>query len=181
MYRCGNIVDRCSVTAQEFTWRDAGVAALTGGLSSISFGWLVVASIFNGAYSAYTAYEDGANTVGILGSGITSALLNMVSFGDLAQAGNDLVGIAISGFTDLVFGAGFSSIDAAVSKTFTASNSGNIPSKKKTSTLEVIRRKRQVSTTRIYNGQSIIVGTKNCSYYGNLCGNPNRVYCYVQF
>ena len=168
-----------AVTGQEFTWRDAGVAALSGGISTLGPAGLVTGGIINGLYTGYTVYEDGGTLMGSLGSGFISALFSMVSFGDLATAGKDLASIAISGFVDLIFGTGFSSMDSAISKTITENNPRGLSCNK--SALDVLMRKRRISTIRIYNGRAVVVGTKNCSYPRRRDNDPSRVYCYVQF
>lgn len=156
-----------AVTGQEFTLRDAGFAALSGGVSSIGGAWgLIAGSIISGGYSAYTAHEDGADWFGILGSGISSGLSNMVSFGDLAKAGDDLISIATSAFVDFVFGTGFSSLDAAINKTLTENNSAGTLPKNNKSALKVAMRAREISRIRIYNGKLITIGSKKCSYPG---------------
>jgi len=126
------------VTNQEFTWVDACIAAVSGGVSYFGPWGLVAGGAINGIYSGITAYNNGASWYGATGIGISSFLFNMLSFGELANAGNDLTGIATSGFIDLIFGTGFSSMDAAISKTVADKTHRSTSSKKPTSALAVI-------------------------------------------
>ena len=168
-----------AVTGQDFTWSDVGVAAITGALGAFGKWGIAANSLINGVFSANEAYEGGASWGGIVGSGITSALFNAICFGELSNAGDDLAGVAISGFIDFVFGTGYTTMDEAISKTLIENTSKNKIQKNTFSAIDVVMRSRQISRTRIYNGQVITIGSGKRSRPGPR-SDPNKLYCYVE-
>ena len=105
----------------------------------------------------------------------------MLSFGELAQATDDIAGKLISGSIDLVCGTGFSSMDAAISKTLTENNPRATLGVNSTSVLDIVMRIRKNERTRIYNGREITVGNKKSSYPNHRYTNRVCLYCYVEF
>lgn len=101
------------VTGQSYTWKDAGIAALSGALGTGGTAMKIAAGAVSGIYSGYVAYKNGASIGGAIAAGAVSAYGTTASVANIATwTGVDL-SIGISTFTDFVFGTGANSIAAA--------------------------------------------------------------------
>ena len=105
------------VTGQNYSWQDAGVAALSGALGTGSTIMKVAAGAVSGIYSGYMAHENAASTTGVIMASVAAAYGTTVSVANIAGWSGINLSLGTSVFTDLVFGTAANSISAAVYKT----------------------------------------------------------------
>ena len=116
------------VTGQSYSWKDAGIAALSGALGTGGTWLKIIAGGVSGVYSGIMAYQNGADGWKAIVSGIVAAFGTTVSVSNLAGWTGTALELGISSFTDIVFGTASNSIAAA---TYRASIDTSIPNLEK--------------------------------------------------
>ena len=165
------------VTGQSYTWADAGAAALSGACNAIPIVGPVISGAISGIYTGYTSYCNGASVGGAILCGTVSALATTCSISNLAGFQGSGLDLATTAVTDAVFGTGYNSMSAAVTKAVVDNSNSEVVGKKTTSALTVARRTTQIANTRIIDGNPVSVKRRASYVYYD----EDRVYCYVQF
>jgi len=101
-------------TGQDYTWKDAGVAAVTGLFNTMS---PIASGAFSGIYAYLSARVNGASIKDSLITGIVSGVCTTASMGNIA---NHLAPKELSLFgnvvMDLTYGTGANLISASVNR-----------------------------------------------------------------
>ena len=160
------------ITDQEYSWADAGIAALSGLSNAIPYVGPLVSGTISGVYTGYTSYSKGANLKNSIISGTVSGLATTCSIGNLATIQGATLDIATNAVVDTVFGTGYNTLSSAITKSVTNTSKSNT-----TSVLSTVRRSNQTANTRIVNGTKIYIN-KNSTYVDSRYSN--RIYCYVK-
>ena len=101
------------VTGQSYSWKDAGIAALSGALGTGGTILKIAAGAVSGAYSGVMAHQNGADAWKAIVAGLTAAVGTTVSVANLAGWMGDVLSLGVATFTDFVFGIASNSIAAA--------------------------------------------------------------------
>lgn len=165
------------VTCQEYTWADAGIAALSGFCNAIPGSGRFISGAISGLYTGYMAYANGASLGGAFLAGTASAFATTCSIGNLAGLEGGTFELVTSATTDLVFGTGYNSMAAAVYKGVVNNSNRNTVTQSQTSALSAVQRITQIGNTRIVNGEAISMKNK-MSFTPQ---KNSRIYCYVEF
>jgi len=104
------------VTGQKYTWRDAVVAAASGGANAIPVVGPLISGVITGGYTACVSYQNGATVGEALVCGTVAATCTTLSISNLANFQGPTLELATNAFVDLVFGTANNSISAAVYK-----------------------------------------------------------------
>ncbi len=133
------------VTGQEYSWTDAGVAALSGAANAIPHVGPIVSGAISGIYTGITAYENGANFGEAAFAGTVSAICTTSTIGNLANYQGPALDIATNAAADLVFGTGNNSISAAVYKSVMTDRAAI------SNDISIIKPNNSASSPRIYD------------------------------
>ena len=106
-------------TGQEYTWLDAGVAAVSGAANAIPVVGPLVSGTITGVYTGVMAANSGANVEESIICGTVAAVCTTASIGNLANLQKPALDIVTNATVDLVFGTGYNSISAATYKAIT--------------------------------------------------------------
>ena len=104
------------ITGQGFSAEDVIVSASSGALNSIPGVGLALNAVIVGGTTTVSAHEDGANWGAAIASGAFSSFVSTATIGNLAELQNINLSTATNVMSDLTFGAGFSFLSSAVSK-----------------------------------------------------------------
>ena len=176
------------VTGQEYTWADAGVAALCGVLNSIPGIGMYLNGALSGGYAAYSAYTNGASLGEAAFCGVVSGVCSIAGLSNLANSqGKAMLSVGVSAMCDLTFGTGNNIISAATSKAVIDNANNPVETTTNATANQVINNSaittaKQTTTlanTRVVNGKLVVFASKNCQYVDP--NDRNKVYCYVQF
>ena len=116
------------VTGQEFTWEDALVAAIAGGVGATGPVGTVLSGIGSGLYTGISDYLNGASIGTSILNGALSAFTTIASISNLASIGlpagfgNTAFEFVTMSVSDLVFGSGSSMLTSALSYLFKETN-----------------------------------------------------------
>ena len=105
-------------TGQEYTWGDAGVAALSGAVNAFGKIGKIASGVISGVYAGINSYRNGASVGGAILAGATTGALTTFSTsnvsGEFIKKTADVeLGLAVNAALDLTFGAGNNLISAA--------------------------------------------------------------------
>jgi len=101
------------ITGQSYSWKDAGIAALSGALGTGGTALKVAAGLVSGLYTGINAYKNGADLGKAVFAGAVSAWGTTVSVSNVAGWAGAVVDLGTSVTMDLVFGTAANSIAAA--------------------------------------------------------------------
>ncbi len=106
-------------TGQEYTWLDAGVAALSGAANAIPVAGPWISGAITGTYTGIMAAKSGANLGEAFLCGSVAAVCTTASISNLANWNGATIDLATTAFTDVVFGTGYNGMAAATFKAVT--------------------------------------------------------------
>ena len=109
------------VTGQDYTWQDAGIAALAGAANAIPLFGPLIGGVISGVYTMHMASQHGATVENSIWVGLLAGTATIYSISNLAVYSEVSLTIGATAATDLVFGTGYNIIAAAVFKTVTSS------------------------------------------------------------
>ena len=117
-----------TITGQSFTLRDGCWAAVAGAGSGIH---PALGGTIGGIYAAYSSYENGVDTAGIIISGVVSFCCTAFSVGGLSEFVEGAAGVFVDAtFTfasNLISAATYTGISKNATKTTKSSNINAIP------------------------------------------------------
>ena len=119
------------VTGQEYGWKDAAAAVVTGVISGLSSVGIAANSVANGIVAGFLSYSSGANFKASVITGIVSGVSNAAGIGNLATKAGVKPGFKTGLVVDTVFGAGYSCTATATNKVIVANNQRKTVSTKK--------------------------------------------------
>ena len=124
------------VTGQSYTWKDAGIAVLSGALSSVdNWGAKILGGVIAGAYTAYNAYSSGASVGEAFFDGVISGTVTVFSVTNVTKAITNIkVTTAIGIVADTTLGVGINSTAAAYHRGITSTATAKSTTSKATST-----------------------------------------------
>ena len=119
-----NVVTTCiaaAVTGQEVTWKDIGVAALSGAIGASTLNHAnAIAGAIAGVHTAIATYQSGASLGGALAAGAVSGI---ITAGSMSATGEKLLGKKLDTVVTIavnsVFDTAGNSISAVASKSAT--------------------------------------------------------------
>ena len=121
------------VTGQDYTWKDAGVAALSGAANAIPVVGPLLSGTITGVYTGMMASQNGADLGESIFCGAVAAICTTASISNLANLQKPALDVVTTAVVDLVFGTGYNGIAAATYKAVTtnaqnrtSSNSNNV-------------------------------------------------------
>lgn len=116
------------VTGQEYTWRDAAVAAISGAANAIPIVGVFLSGAITGTYTGIMASQNGASTLAAVGCGIFAGACTTASIANLANSSvltNSMLDLTTNAVVDMVFGTGYNSMAAATYKAVTTKTQNN--------------------------------------------------------
>ena len=114
------------VTGQDYTWKDAGVAALSGAIGSGNATKLkVIAGVVSGVYTGAMAYKNGASLDGALAAGVVSGVGTTFAVSNIAQWLKAPLGPVAAPVVDLIFGTSANTMAAVTYKVAVDSSKTN--------------------------------------------------------
>lgn len=119
------------VTGQEYGWKDAAAAVVTGVVSGTSGVGILANSVVSGVISGFLSYSSGASFKASVITGIVSGVSNATGIGNLATKAGVKPGFKTGLVVDTVFGAGYSCTATATNKVIVANNQRKTVSTKK--------------------------------------------------
>lgn len=121
------------VTGQDYTWKDAGVAALSGAANAIPVVGPLLSGAITGVYTGMMASQNGADLGESIFCGAVAAICTTASISNLANLQKPALDVVTTAVVDLVFGTGYNGMAAATYKAVTtnaqnrtSSNSNNV-------------------------------------------------------
>lgn len=107
------------VTGQDYSWRDAGVAALAGAANAIPIVGPLLSGAITGVYTGVMASQNGANLGESVFCGAVAAFCTTASISNLANLQKPVLDVVTTAVADLVFGTGLNGLAAATYKSVT--------------------------------------------------------------
>lgn len=169
------------ITGQEYTWADAGLAALIGAICGIPNWGPWVGGVLSGIVTGVSNYKDGASLGGAIISGVIDGVIVVGSIGQLASLSGVDSDIATEIVVDAVFGTGGNALSSAISESTVITGNINNSTPKNTVasnsyTTDSLNRIKEVSQTRIIYGEIIKIGKHMCYVDKD---DYNKIYCKV--
>ena len=107
------------VTGQDYTWKDAAVAAVSGAANAIPVVGPFLSGAITGIYTGTMASQNGATLGESILCGAVAALCTTASISNLANWQKPALDLVTTAAADLVFGMGYNGMAAATYKAVT--------------------------------------------------------------
>jgi len=105
------------VTGQDYTLKDAAVAAISGAANTIPVVGPYIAGAISGTHAAISAAKSGGTAGEVALCFFASSIATTLSIGNLAQVGTKTLSTVVANASaDLVFGTGFNCLASSANK-----------------------------------------------------------------